>query len=184
MPASMLGFISPSCANTEKWSVDLRVWCLGPFSGFCLRRWSSVIERLQPKYQPTGVKYTSLYNCSWLQFYSAQPTLPACQSRGPRIKSQMCSGDPGNWTRNPPTPVAECVSTWPRRPLNSASYQKHRQIWLEVCKLVELFLQPAAMFIHTIFWCNRFYKLHTKGLCEVIPMTVPRKVQFSLFFVG
>jgi len=22
----------------------------------------------------------------------------------------------------------------------------------------------------------RFYKLHTKGLCEVIPMTVPRKV--------
>ena len=27
--------------------------------------------------------------------------------------------------------------------------------------------------------CTRFYKLHTKGLCEVIPMTVPRKV--SLF---
>ena len=26
------------------------------------------------------------------------------------------------------------------------------------------------------FLSNRFYKLHTKGLCEIIPMTVPRKV--------
>ena len=45
--------------------------------------------------QTTGVNYTALYDHSLLQSYSAQPTLLACQCRGPIIKSQMCSGDRG-----------------------------------------------------------------------------------------
>ena len=93
-----LFYIPPSCANTLERSAGSRVCDFGPFSGFqlCLR--SSVCYRtpsLQPKYKTTGVNYTALHDHSLQQPYSAQPTLLACQCRGPRIQSQICSGDRG-----------------------------------------------------------------------------------------
>ena len=95
----------PPCANTSKWSAGSRVRSLGPssvFSGASERLWSSVCYRtpsLQPKYQTTGVNYNALYDHSLLQ--PTAPTLLGCQCKGPRFKSQICSGCRGNWTPDP-----------------------------------------------------------------------------------
>ena len=70
----LLLYIPLSLANTSERSAGSRVWCLGPFSGIYLRLRSSVCYRtssLQPKYQTAGVSYTTLYDHSLLQPYSA-----------------------------------------------------------------------------------------------------------------
>ena len=107
-------YIPSSRANKER-SAGSRVWYLGPFTDFQLRLRSST-PSLQPKYQTTGVDYTALYDHSLLQPHSAQPTLLACQCRGPRIKSQICSGT-GELNPGPFAPAAECVTTRPPRPV-------------------------------------------------------------------
>ena len=107
-------YIPSSRANTSEWSAGSRVWYLGLFTGFQVRFKSFVCYRmssLQPKYQTTGVSTTLHYTITaCVQPYSVQPTLLACQCRGPRIKSQICSGDPG-----PFAPAAACVTTRPPR---------------------------------------------------------------------
>ena len=113
-------YIPPSHANTSEWSAGSRVCCLGPFSGFQLCIRSSVCYRtpsLQPKHQTTGVNYTALHDHSLLQPYRVQPTLLACQCRGPRIKSQICLGD-RELNPGPFAPEAECVTTRPPRLLH------------------------------------------------------------------
>ena len=87
-------YVLPSRDNTSVRSAGSRVWFLGHFSGFWLRL-SYRTPRMQPKYQTACVNYNALYDHSLLQPYSAEPTLLAYQYRGPRIKSQMYSGERG-----------------------------------------------------------------------------------------
>ena len=120
MPASMLGFLviyrphvlTPRSGRQVRESgaqATSRVFRLRLF--VCYRTPS-----LQPKYQTTAVNYTALYDHSLLQPYTAQPTLLACQCRGPRSKSQICSGD----REIEPEPIAlaaECLTRGQPRPL-------------------------------------------------------------------
>ena len=125
-------YIPLSHANTSERSAGQRVWCLGPFAGFYLHLRQSACYRtssLQPKYQTRGVNYTALYDHSLSQPYSAQPTLLACQCRGPRIKFQIGSCD-RKLNPGPFAPAAECTTIRPARP----------RLWL--------------MFDEISMWCN------------------------------
>ena len=78
---------------------------------------------------------TALYDHSLLQSFSVQPTLLTYQCRGPRIKSQMCSGDRGIEPRTLRTSSRVCVTTRPPRSHNIC-------ILIRICYNLYLFPLP------------------------------------------
>ena len=118
----LLVFIYHSCANTLQQSAGRESDAYAPSRVFnCISDHPFVIKcqvcNLSSKSQ---VSITLHYAISLLQPYNTQPTLLACQCRGPKVKFQICSGNqgfeprtfvPGYWII-----CAESVTTRPPRP--------------------------------------------------------------------
>ncbi len=67
------------------------------------------------------------------------------------------------------------IGSMPKRGLNIAACEIARYVWNYESNLKK----------NNHYILFSFYKLHNSGLCEVIPFTVPRKVNFYwwLFFI-
>ena len=145
--------------------------------GFQLPLRSSVCNRtprLQPKYQTTGVNCTALCGHSQVQPYSAQLTVLACQCRGPRIISQICSGDRGIEPRtlrissrvfNHSTTQA---TTQPPRPLVIISC--YRQLSIDIGKLL-IVIGSYRQFSANMLWLRKHHNKHHKNTRRALALT-------------